>query len=169
VISRRRISRNTASDPTAVDFLRARGDAIHPLAPLGAVRNQVCRLMEFNAALGWLSRVAPGLRRKIIDHLISSTTVYPPGTFVELSDGSWRVLRVNEADRMRPVGTGRGGGAGDADPHLLVEPGWQSEVRPSDPCAQTWLAARNVLVRHGPGTGANHSCCRGSRVKIPRV
>jgi hypothetical protein len=30
--------------------------------------------------------------------------VYPPGTFVQLSDGSMgRVLRVNEADRMRPV------------------------------------------------------------------
>jgi hypothetical protein len=30
--------------------------------------------------------------------------VYPPGTFVQLSDGSMgRVLRVNDADRMRPV------------------------------------------------------------------
>jgi hypothetical protein len=39
-----------------------------------------------------------------INHLIASMTVYPPGTYVLLSDGSiGRVLRVNEGNRLRPV------------------------------------------------------------------
>ncbi len=86
------------------------GDAIHPLAlVLGAVREfQVqCRApdVEPTAALGWLYReLRPVYGEQVIDQLISSTTVYPPGTFVQLSDGSLaRVLRVNESDRMRPV------------------------------------------------------------------
>jgi len=86
------------------------GDAIHPLALLlGAVREfQVqCRApdVEPTAALAYLFReLRPVYGAQIIDQLISSTTVYPPGTFVHLSDGSTaRVLRVNESDRMRPV------------------------------------------------------------------
>jgi HD-GYP domain-containing protein (c-di-GMP phosphodiesterase class II) len=85
-------------------------DAIHPLAlMLGAVREfQVqCRApdVEPTTALAYLySELRPLYGEQIIDQLISSTTVYPPGTFVQLSDGSpARVLRLNEADRMRPV------------------------------------------------------------------
>jgi HD-GYP domain-containing protein (c-di-GMP phosphodiesterase class II) len=106
-----RIVREHRERPDGSGFpLGLKGDQIHPLAlVLGAVREfQVqCRGtdVEPTTALSWLFRtLRPVYGEDIIDHLISSTTVYPPGTFVQISDGSLgRVLRVNEADRMRPV------------------------------------------------------------------
>jgi HD-GYP domain-containing protein (c-di-GMP phosphodiesterase class II) len=106
-----RIVREHRERPDGSGFpMGLKGDQIHPLAlVLGAVREfQVqCRGtdVEPTTALSWLFRtLRPVYGEDIIDHLISSTTVYPPGTFVQISDGSLgRVLRVNEADRMRPV------------------------------------------------------------------
>ena len=106
-----RIVREHRERPDGSGFPHAlAGEQIHPLALLlGAVREfQVqCRVTdaEPTAALAWLFReLRPVYGEEIIDHLISSTTVYPPGTYVQLSDGSMgRVLRINEADRMRPV------------------------------------------------------------------
>ena len=106
-----RIVREHRERPDGSGFPHAlAGEQVHPLALLlGAVREfQVqCRVIdaEPTAALSWLFReLRPIYGEEIIDHLISSTTVYPPGTYVQLSDGSMgRVLRVNESDRMRPV------------------------------------------------------------------
>lgn len=106
-----RIVREHRERPDGSGFPHAlKGEQIHPLAlVLGAVREfQVqCRAtdVEPTTALSWLFRMLrPVYGEEIIDHLISSTTVYPPGTYVQLSDGSMgRVLRVNDADRMRPV------------------------------------------------------------------
>lgn len=106
-----RIVREHRERPDGSGFPHAlKGEQIHPLAlVLGAVREfQVqCRAtdVEPTTALSWLFRtLRPVYGEEIIDHLISSTTVYPPGTFVQLSDGSMgRVLRVNDSDRMRPV------------------------------------------------------------------
>jgi HD-GYP domain-containing protein (c-di-GMP phosphodiesterase class II) len=118
------------------------GDAIHPLAlMLGAVREfQVqCRApdVEPTAALAWLFReLRPVYGEQIIDQLISSTTVYPPGTFVELSDGSAaRVLRVNEADRMRPV------------VGILDEEGGEREMQILDLLQEPQLSIRSVAQR----------------------
>lgn len=106
-----RIVREHRERPDGSGFPRGlKGEQIHPLAlVLGAVREfQVqCRApdVEPTTALSWLFRkLRPVYGEDIIDHLISSTTVYPPGTYIQLSDGSMgRVLRVNESDRMRPV------------------------------------------------------------------
>jgi len=106
-----RIVREHRERPDGTGFPRGlAGEEIHPLALLlGAVREfQVqCRATdaEPTAALAWLFRqLRPVYGEEIIDHLISSTTVYPPGTYVQLSDGSMgRVLRINESDRMHPV------------------------------------------------------------------
>jgi len=118
------------------------GDDIHPLAlVLGAVREyQVqCRApdVEPTAALAWLYReMRPIYGERLIDQLISSTTVYPPGTFVELTDGSAaRVLRVNEADRMRPV------------VGVLDEEGGEREMQILDLLQETPLAIRSVAKR----------------------
>ncbi|MCC6633159.1 MAG: DUF3391 domain-containing protein [Gammaproteobacteria bacterium] len=118
------------------------GDAIHPLALLlGAVREfQVqCRApdAEPTAALAWLYReLRPVYGAQIIDQLVSSTTVYPPGTFVELSDGSMaRVLRVNEADRMRPV------------VGILDEEGGEREMQILDLLQEPQLAIRSLAQR----------------------
>jgi HD-GYP domain-containing protein (c-di-GMP phosphodiesterase class II) len=118
------------------------GDAIHPLAlMLGAVREfQVqCRApdAEPTAALAYLFReLRPVYGEQIIDQLISSTTVYPPGTFVELTDGSAaRVLRVNETDRMRPV------------VGILDEEGGEREMQILDLLQEPQLAIRSVAQR----------------------
>ena len=129
------------------------GDAIHPLAlMLGAVREfQVqCRSpdMEPTAALAHLYReLRPVYGGQVIDQLISSTTVYPPGTFVQLSDGSMaRVLRVNEAERMRPVVgiLDEEGGEREMqivdllqEPHLSIR-----SMAPRPQVPEPWLAAR---------------------------
>jgi Domain of unknown function (DUF3391)/HD domain len=119
-----------------------KGDAIHPLALLlGAVREfQVqCRApdVEPTTALAWLYReLRPIYGAQIIDQLVSSTTVYPPGTFVELSDGSTaRVLRVNEADRMRPV------------VGILDEEGGEREMQILDLVQEPQLAIRSMAPR----------------------
>jgi hypothetical protein len=40
----------------------------------------------------------------VVDPLVAALTVYPPGSFLELTDGSiGRVIRVSESDRMRPT------------------------------------------------------------------
>ena len=154
------------------------GDAIHPLALLlGAVREfQVqCRApdAEPTAALAYLFReLRPVYGEQLIDQLISSTTVYPPGTFVELTDGSLaRVLRVNEADRMRPVVGNtrrRGRGARNADPR--PDPGATAGHRTDGATATIAqeLAGRAppVLVRHGARAFDYHSRRRRSRVKM---
>ena len=118
------------------------GDAIHPLAlMLGAVREfQVqCRApdIEPTAALAHLYReLRPVYGSTVIDQLISSTTVYPPGTFVQLSDGSMaRVLRVNEADRMRPV------------VGILDEEGGEREMQILDLLQEPQLAVRSIAPR----------------------
>jgi HD-GYP domain-containing protein (c-di-GMP phosphodiesterase class II) len=118
------------------------GDAIHPLALLlGAVREfQVqCRApdAEPTVALAWLFReLRPVYGERIIDQLISSTTVYPPGTFVELTDGSMaRVLRVNEVDRMRPV------------VGILDEEGGEREMQILDLLQEPQLAIRSLAQR----------------------
>ena len=118
------------------------GDAIHPLAlMLGAVREfQVqCRApdMEPTAALAHLYReLRPVYGEQVIDQLISSTTVYPPGTFVQLSDGSMaRVLRVNDADRMRPV------------VGILDEEGAEQEMQILDLLQEPQLAIRSMAPR----------------------
>jgi HD-GYP domain-containing protein (c-di-GMP phosphodiesterase class II) len=106
-----RIVREHRERPDGSGFpLGLKGEQIHPLAlVLGAVREfQVqCRGADVEpaTALSWLFRtLRPLYGSDIIDHLVSSTTVYPPGTYVHLSDGAMgHVLRVNEADRMRPV------------------------------------------------------------------
>jgi len=106
-----RIVREHRERPDGSGFpLGLKGEQIHPLAlVLGAVREfQVqCRGADVEpaTALSWLFRtLRPVYGSDIIDHLVSSTTVYPPGTYVHLSDGAMgHVLRVNEADRMRPV------------------------------------------------------------------
>jgi Domain of unknown function (DUF3391)/HD domain len=129
------------------------GDAIHPLALLlGAVREfQVqCRAPDVapTTALAYLYReLRPVYGEQIIDQLISSTTVYPPGTFVQLSDGSLaRVLRVNETDRMRPVVGILDEEGGDREMQildLLQEPKLVIErlaQRPRVP--KSWIAAR---------------------------
>jgi len=123
-------------------------DAIHPLAlMLGAVREfQVqCRApdAEPTAALAHMYReLRPVYGAQVIDQLISSTTVYPPGTFVQLSDGSMaRVLRVNEADRMRPV------------VGILDEEGGEREMQILDLLQESHLAIRSIAPRsHVPAS-----------------
>jgi HD-GYP domain-containing protein (c-di-GMP phosphodiesterase class II) len=40
----------------------------------------------------------------VVDPLVAALTVYPPGSFLELTDGSiGRVIRVSESDRLRPT------------------------------------------------------------------
>jgi HD-GYP domain-containing protein (c-di-GMP phosphodiesterase class II) len=87
-----------------------KGNQIHPLALLlGAVRTyQVLCTGDGSEPAQALARMYRAMRSvygaRIINNLISALTVYPPGSFVQLSDGSIaRVLRVNEAQRMRPV------------------------------------------------------------------
>lgn len=118
------------------------GDAIHPLAlMLGAVREfQVqCRApdMEPTGALAYLYReLRPAYGAQVIDQLISSTTVFPPGTFVLLTDGSLaRVLRVNETDRMRPV------------VGILDEDGGERETQILDLVQEPQLAIRGMAPR----------------------
>jgi HD-GYP domain-containing protein (c-di-GMP phosphodiesterase class II) len=87
-----------------------KGNQIHPLALiLGAVRTyQVLCSGEKAEPAQALAHMYRNMRNvygaKIINNLVSTLTVYPPGSFVQLSDGSiGRVLRVNEDSRMRPV------------------------------------------------------------------
>lgn len=83
---------------------------IHPLALiLGAVRayQVLCAGTDSEPAQA-LAHMYRDLRTvygdEIILNLITALTVYPPGSFLQLSDGSiGRVLRVNEGHRMRPV------------------------------------------------------------------
>jgi HD-GYP domain-containing protein (c-di-GMP phosphodiesterase class II) len=106
-----RIVREHRERPDGTGFPRGlAGDAIHPLAlVLGAIREfQVQCAMEGATPAQALAHVYRNLRSvfgdETINHLIASMTVYPPGTYVLLSDGSiGRVLRVNEGNRLRPV------------------------------------------------------------------
>jgi HD-GYP domain-containing protein (c-di-GMP phosphodiesterase class II) len=85
-------------------------DNIHPLAGiLGTVREfQVQCSADKASPAGALAFMYKNMRevygKEVVNHLIASLTVYPPGTYVLLSDGSIaRVLRVNEDNRLRPV------------------------------------------------------------------
>jgi hypothetical protein len=89
---------------------RLSGEAIHPLAlVLGAIREFQEQCSPGRAtpaqALAWMYRNMRAVYgEEIINQLIASMTVYPPGTYVLLSDGSiGRVLRINEGNRLRPV------------------------------------------------------------------
>ena len=89
----------------------ARGEQIHPLAPIvGAIREfQVLATHDEPprpaAALAGLYRTLRGAYgASHVEHLIAALTVYPPGTFVALSDGRIaRVARVSDRARLAPL------------------------------------------------------------------
>lgn len=106
-----RIVREHRERPDGTGFPAAlKGEAIHPLALiLGAIREFQVQCSGDRAtpaqALAFMYRnMRTVFGDEIINHLIASMTVYPPGTYVLLSDGSiGRVLRINEGNRLRPV------------------------------------------------------------------
>jgi HD-GYP domain-containing protein (c-di-GMP phosphodiesterase class II) len=87
---------------------------IHPLAQILAVVDEYQDLinppfmqehLQPNQALSelYVKRQAP-LSIKVITALVRVLSVYPPGTLVELSNGSVGVVAsVNSADRLRPI------------------------------------------------------------------
>lgn len=77
---------------------------------IGAVREYQLRAVRDRSVMpsAALARLYVGLRRAygehIIDSLIATLTVYPPGSFLALSDGSiGRVLKVSHATRLQPI------------------------------------------------------------------
>jgi HD-GYP domain-containing protein (c-di-GMP phosphodiesterase class II) len=83
---------------------------IHPHAPIvGAIREFQLLTVDAGhtpaAALAQLYRDRRGpYGAWAVDNLIATLTVYPPGTFLSLSDGSIaRVMRVSTASRLRPL------------------------------------------------------------------
>lgn len=90
---------------------RARGEEIHPLAPVvGAIREfQVLALRDERpmpaAALAQMYlRLRDAYGTSIVEHVIAALTIYPPGTFVALSDGQVaRVARVSDRARLAPL------------------------------------------------------------------
>jgi hypothetical protein len=89
----------------------ARGDRIHPLAPVvGAIREfQVlaCRdgpPMPAAALAQLYLKLRGAYGAAIVEHVIAALTVYPPGAFVALSDGRIaRVARVSDRARLAPL------------------------------------------------------------------
>jgi HD-GYP domain-containing protein (c-di-GMP phosphodiesterase class II) len=89
----------------------ASADQIHRLAPIvGVVREfQVLSASRAAgvpaAALAHLYRSLRGAYgADVVDNLIAAVTVYPPGSYLALSDGSIaRVMRVSEQARLRPT------------------------------------------------------------------
>lgn len=89
----------------------ATGGDIHRLAPIvGAVRE--FQVLSANRKVGMpaaaLSHLYRNLREAyghgVIDNLIAAVTIYPPGSFLSLSDGSIaRVMRVSGESRLRPT------------------------------------------------------------------
>ncbi len=90
---------------------RESGDAIHPLAlVIGAIREFQVRAVTDGPAMPALAlvRLYRDLRgacgATAVDHVIAALTVYPPGSFVALSDGNIaRVVRVSEQARLTPL------------------------------------------------------------------
>jgi HD-GYP domain-containing protein (c-di-GMP phosphodiesterase class II) len=90
---------------------RTAGDAIHPFARIvGAIREfQVLSMRHTSslpaAALTQLYRRLRGAYGPTaIDNVIAALTVYPPGSFLALSDGSiGRVVQVSDRARLRPT------------------------------------------------------------------
>ena len=87
---------------------------IHPLAQILGVVDEYQDLvnpqftqdrLQPNQALSELYvKRQPSLSIKVITALVRVLSVYPPGTLVELSDGSIGVVaNVNPADRLRPI------------------------------------------------------------------
>jgi hypothetical protein len=83
---------------------------IHPHAPIvGAIRE--FQLLTVDAGLTPAAALARLYRERrghygewAVDNLIATLTVYPPGTFLGLSDGSIaRVMRVSTEARRRPL------------------------------------------------------------------
>lgn len=82
---------------------------IHPHAPIiGAIREFQLLSADSSltpaAALAQLYRDRRGpYGARAVDNLIATLTIYPPGTFLTLSDGSiGRVMRVSTETRLRP-------------------------------------------------------------------
>jgi hypothetical protein len=90
---------------------RESGEAIHPLAlVVGAIREFQVRATRDGATLPALAlaQLYRNLRdacgATAVDHVIAALTVYPPGTFVALTDGNLaRVVRVSEQARLAPL------------------------------------------------------------------
>ena len=89
----------------------ATSTTIHRLAPIvGAVRE--FQVLSANRAVGMPAAALAHLYRNlreayghgVIDNLIAAVTIYPPGSFLSLSDGSIaRVMRVSAESRLRPT------------------------------------------------------------------
>jgi hypothetical protein len=90
---------------------RDSGEAIHPLAlVIGAIREFQVRATHDGttlpaAALAHLYRNLRGAcGATAVEHVIAALTVYPPGSFLALADGSIaRVVRVSEQARLAPM------------------------------------------------------------------
>lgn len=90
---------------------RLRSDQIHPLAPvIGAIREfQVLALRDDRpmpaAALAQMYlRLRDAYGASVVEHVIAALTIYPPGTFLALSDGQVaRVARVSDRARLAPL------------------------------------------------------------------
>lgn len=121
----------------------ARGEQIHPLAPIvGAIREfQVLAMRDDppmpSTALARLYRTLRGAYgASHVEQLIAALTVYPPGTFVALSDGRIaRVARVSDRARLAPLVWLYEDGVAPAEAGIvdLSEPGHASVERVIDP------------------------------------
>jgi hypothetical protein len=89
----------------------ARGDRIHPHARvIGAIREfQVLAergesTMPATALAQLFRRLRGAYGPVAVDNVIAALTIYPPGTFLALTDGSiGRVIQVREQARLRPT------------------------------------------------------------------
>jgi hypothetical protein len=121
----------------------ARGDRIHPLAPVvGAIREfQVlaCREgppMPAAALAQMYLRLRGAYGATTVEHVIAALTVYPPGSFVALSDGRLaRVARVSDRARLAPLVWLHDEASPAGAPQLLdlSEPGGATVERVLDP------------------------------------
>ncbi|MEP7312434.1 MAG: HD domain-containing phosphohydrolase [Pseudomonadota bacterium] len=84
---------------------------LQPLARLVGVIREFLTLTRGAKALvpaAALAHIYRNLRTAygsdVVDPLVAALTVYPPGSYLELTDGSiGRVIRVSESERMRPT------------------------------------------------------------------
>lgn len=89
----------------------ARGDQLHPLAPIiGAIREfQVLATRDGPpvpavALAQMYLRLRGAYGASVVENVIAALTVYPPGSFVALSDGQIaRVARVSDHARLAPL------------------------------------------------------------------
>jgi hypothetical protein len=90
---------------------RLKGEKIHPLAcVIGAIREfQVLAergesTMPATALAQLFRRLRGAYGPAAIDNVIAALTIYPPGSFLALTDGSiGRVMQVSERSRLRPT------------------------------------------------------------------